>query len=634
MDNIRNFVIISHVDHGKSTLADRFLELTGTVDSQKMRPQYLDMMDLEREKGITIKMQPVRMNYTLNAIPYILNLIDTPGHIDFSYEVSRSLSAVEGAILLVDATKGIQAQTIGNLELAKNQGLVIIPAINKIDLPQARIEETEKEVSDLLSIDPREIIKISAKCGTNIEKILQAIIKKIPPPSLARSSNDIFRALIFDSKYDSYKGIIAYCRIFDGEIKEGEKIYLIQGEVEGEAKEVGVFSPELTPRKTLKAGEIGYIATGIKEPGKLMVGDTIISLKLKAQSSKLKSEISNLVLPGYKEPKPMVFLSIYPENSDDFDLLKEALGKLKLNDAALVFKPELREGLGRGFQCGFLGVLHAEIIAERLKREFGLGLVLSTPSVVYKVITRAQKDFLIYTPQDFPKDLTKIKEIQECWARLRILTPLNYLGKVSELLESIESQHIETRYLGVEKAELIYETPLREIITKNLYDKLKGTSQGFASMNYEILDKNLLAFGQARLPSPAAQQAFGQGTDIYWRTVNLVKLEILILGKKEETLSKIVPEKEAYKEGKRMVEKLKEVLPHQLFSVPLQAVVGGKIIARETIRARGRDVIAPLYGGDYTRKRKLLERQKKGKKELKEKGRIRIPPEVYLKILG
>lgn len=579
--NTRNFCILAHIDHGKSTLADRFLELTRTVLVNKMRPQYLDMMDLERERGITIKMQPVRMKYG----DYILNLIDTPGHVDFTYEVSRSLAAVEGAILLVDASKGIQAQTIGNLELTKYQNLVIIPVINKIDLPQARTEETEKEISNLLQIEPKEIIRISAKNGTNVEQVLEAVIKKVRPPAGDRTSNNGLRALIFDSKYDQYKGVVAFVRIFSGEVKKDQNFYLIQGRVKGEVKEVGIFKPELTPVEGLKEGEIGYIATGIKDPDKVKVGETIASRPTEP-------------LPGYKEPQPKVFLSVFSEDSNNFELLKNALGRLRLSDAALTFKPELKEGLGRGFQCGFLGLLHAEIATERLKREFGLNLVISTPSVIYKANGR-----LIYTPTDWPT--IGNEEAQELWAKLQILTPQNYLGQVLELLESLESQQLNTNYLGSNKIELNYEVPLREIITKNFYDKLKGTSQGFASMNYEILG---------------------------WRKADLVKLDILILGKKEEVFSKIVSEKEAFKEGRKMVAKLKEVLPPQLYSLPLQAAVGGKIIARETVKARRKDVIAPLYGGDYTRKSKLLERQKKGKKELSKKGRLKIPSEVFLEM--
>jgi len=591
MENIRNFCIISHINHGKSTLADRFLEITETVPKEKMREQFLNLMDLEREKGITIKMQPVRMSYILNSKPYILNLIDTPGHVDFSYEVSKSLAAVEGAILLVDATKGIQAQTLANLELARKQNLVIIPAINKIDMPHARIEETKNDLSQLLNIKPEEIFLVSAKLGTNVKELLGKVIEKVPPPK--GDPEKPLRALIFSSKYDAFKGIIAYVRVIDGRIKAENKIFLLQSQTKGEAKEVGFFKPEFKAVQELQAGEIGYIATGIKKPEKIRVGDTI---------SLLNSEVE--ALPGYEEPKPMVFLSIYPENPDNLDLLKDALEKLKLLDAALSFKPELKESLGRGFQCGFLGLLHAEIISERLKREFGLELVLSTPSVIYKVIKKNDKEIFIYTASDWLNS-SETKEARELWAKLQVLTPLDYLGQISELLETIESKNIKTEYLASGKTELVYEVPLREIINKNFYDKLKSVSRGFASMNYEILG---------------------------WRRGSFVKLDILILGKKETAFSKIVSEKEAYQEAKKSVEKLKENLPPQLFALPIQAAIEGKIIARATIKAMRRDVIAPLYGGDYSRKRKLLERQKKGKQDLKEKGRITIPSKVFIEM--
>lgn len=588
--NTRNFCILAHIDHGKSTLADRFLELTETIPQEKMRPQYLDAMDLEQERGITIKMHPVRIQYK----NYILNLIDTPGHVDFNYEVSRSLAAVEGAILLVDATKGIQAQTIGNLEMAREQNLAIIPVINKIDLPQAKIEGTEREIADLLKTTPTSIIKISAKSGTNVEKILEAIVAKIPPAKSYPSGEEAgLRALVFDSKYDPYQGVLAFVRIFDGEIKTGDKIYLLQAGIKTEVKSVGIFKPELSPVTELSSGEIGFIATGIKISNKVRAGETL------TDNPAVKP------LPGYREPQPKVFLSIYPEDSNDFGLLKSSLEKLKLTDASLFFKPEMKGSLGRGFQTGFLGLLHAEIISERLKREFGLNVVLSTPSVVYKIITRDNKEILIHTPIDWPTAGQQAGQGQELWVRLQVLAPGNYLGQISELLGNMETRYLKTDYLGLEKVELIYEMPLREIITKNFYDKLKSATQGFASMSYELLD---------------------------WRPADLVKLDILILGRKEEALSRIVPNKEAYREGKKIVEKLKEALPPQLFPVPLQAAIGGKIIVRETIKARRRDVLAPLYGGDYTRKRKLLEKQKKGKKELKEKGRIRIPPRVFLEI--
>ena len=631
-DNIRNFCIISHIDHGKSTLADRFLEITGTISKEKMRAQYLDMMDLEQEKGITIKMQPVRMTYTLNLKPYNLNLIDTPGHVDFSYEVSRSLAAVEGAILLIDVTKGIQAQTLANFELAKKQNLTIIPVVNKIDLviknqneiseieSAFQIREAVKELAKLLNIDEKEIIKISAKYGTNVEQVLEAIIKKIPGPKNGQNQN--FRALVFDSKYDSYKGVVAYLRVFEGEVYPGDEIYLIRAKTNGVVKELGYFEPKLSPQKKLKAGEIGYIATGIKEPGKIMVGDTVVISKTKnfipfscekGGVKKLKTVNLNS-LSGYEEPKPTVFLSIFPKDSNNFESLKKALEKLKLNDASLFFKTEQKQNFGRGFQCGFLGLLHAEIVFERLKREFNIDLILSTPSVIYKIILKNEKEILIYSASNWPDSLKKseqkginfleIKKIQELWIKLQILTPIVYLGIISKFIKTLEAKQIKSDWLSKEKIRIVYEIPLREIITKNFYDKLKGLSQGFASMNYETLG---------------------------WRDADLVKLDILILGEKQEMLSRIVPKNQVYQEGKKIVKNLKKILPAQLFSVPLQAAVNGKIIARETISARGKDVIAPLYGGDYTRKKKLLEKQKRGKKRLKQKGKINIPPELFFR---
>ena len=592
MENqIRNFVIISHIDHGKSTLADRFLELTGTIPKDKMKPQFLDSMDLEREKGITIKMQPCRMEYN----GYILNLIDTPGHVDFSYEVSRSLAAVEGAIILVDATQGIQAQTISNLELAKAQNLVIIPVINKIDSPEARIEKTKQEIANLLNISEEEVLSISAKCGTNIKELLETVIKKIPGPETNQEKP--LRALIFDSKYDAFKGIIAYVRVMDGKIETAQNFYLMASKSGEKVKEVGVFKPELFPKKELKAGEIGYIATGIKKPEKIKIGDTIISDKLLM--------INNLVepLPGYLEPKPMVFASFYPTDPNDYQLLKEGLVKLKLNDASLFFEPERKEMLGRGFRCGFLGSLHAEIVSERLYRESGLDLIISTPSVVLKIINQKNQETLIYSASDLPC-ASEIKEILEPWIELKIISPINYLNSIFEILKNLKSKYIDTKSISKDRVILIEEIPLREIITA-FYDKLKTQTHGYGSMNYEMLG---------------------------YKPADLVKLEILINGKKEEAFSRIVARDKAAIEGKKIVEKLKKTLPFQLFSVPLQAVVSGKIIARETLKAKRKDVIAPLYGGDYTRKRKLLEKQKKGKKKLKEKTGIQIPAKVFLEM--
>ena len=543
-------------------MADRFLEATGTVSQKKMRPQFLDMMELERERGITIKLQPCQMRYK----DFILNLVDTPGHIDFSYEVSRSLAAVEGSLLLVSAVKGIQAQTLVNLEMAQKQNLVIIPIINKIDLVQARTEETAKELADILKIDKKDILKISAKLGLNVEEVLETAIKKIPGPK--KDKNKPFRALIFDSKYDSYKGVIAYVRVVDGQIKKNEKITLLAAKTEAIVKELGCFKPELSARETLSAGEIGYIATGIKEPGRVRPGETI-------------AKQTNLSLPGYKEPKPVVFANLYPENPDDFELLKDALEKLKLNDPSFVFEMETKEALGRGFRCGFLGTLHLEVVSERLHREFGPNLIISSPSVLYKFDG---------------------KEYQEPWALLEVMTPAKFLGRI---LQIIKAKRVETKYFGQEKLILVFEIQLREIIA-NLFDKIKSASQGFASMSYKMLD---------------------------FRKSDLVKLDILIAGEKQEVFSKIVPRDKAYSEGKKIVLKLKELLDRQQFSVPLQAQAEGRIIARETLSASRKDVTSPLYGGDYSRKRKLLEKQKKGKKELKQKGRVKIPLKVFLNMI-
>lgn len=592
-NRVRNFSIISHIDHGKSTLADRLLEITKTIPKEKMKPQFLDTMDLEREKGITIKLQSCRMEYEFEGLKYILNLVDTPGHVDFSYEVSRSLAAVEGALILVDAAKGIQAQTLANLELAKKQNLVIIPIVNKIDLPQASVEETAEDLANLLGIDKNEVLKISAKNGTNVDKVLEAVIKKIPAPKVETGEKP-FRALIFGSNYDHYKGIIAFVRVVDGEIQTGSKIRLFASEAKGEIKELGYFKPGLTPQNKISAGEIGYIATGVKEPGKVLVGDTIIEEQ---------DKFSLKPLPGYQRPEPMVFASLYPENPDDFDLLRDALSKLKLNDPSFIFEPETKESLGRGFRCGFLGTLHAEIISERLSREFGLRMVISSPSVIYKIIDQKDRENFIYSATDWP-DAAEIKKIEEPYVSLKIITPIEYIGKVSEILKSLDGKYIETQYLSGNRAILIYETPLREVIV-NLFEKMKSATQGYASMNYEV-------------------SGFKPG--------NLVKMEILIAGKKEEAFSKIVPEEKAFQEGKNLVKKLKEVLPSQQFSVALQAAIGGKIIARETIKSRRKDVTGYLYGGDVTRKKKLLEKQRKGKQELKEKGSVRIPQKVFLEV--
>ncbi len=591
-EQVRNFVIISHVDHGKSTLADRFLEITNTVPKNEMHSQYLDMMDLEQERGITIKMQPVRMNFN----NFVLNMIDTPGHVDFRYEVSRALAAVEGAILLVDAIKGIQAQTLANLELAKKQNLVIIPAINKIDLPNAQVEKTKEEIAKVLNISEKEVFEISAKKGINIDKLLEAVIEKVPPPSDLQKEKAGDRALIFDSKYDSYKGVIAYVRVFEGRFQNAEKIYLIKGKIESETKDIGEFRPQMRSIEELKAGDVGYIATGIKEPGKVRIGDTI---------TKALYELDQVEpLPGYQELKPVVFISIYPENSNDYGLLDQSLIKLKLNDPSLYFEPERKEVFGQGFRCGFLGSLHLEITIERLKREFNLNLVVFAPSVVFKAVDKKGKEIFIYSPTNW--DEAEDKEVQEPWAKLEVMTPSHYLGAVMEILESLDGQYIETNYFSAEKLLLVYEIPLREIIL-GFYDRLMEATQGYASLNYSILE---------------------------YRKADLVKLEVLIAGEKEKALSRIVPNQKAYQIARTLVKRLKKFLPAQQFNVAIQAVIGGKIIARETISARRKDVTAALYGGDYSRKRKLLEKQKKRKKGMQATGKIKISPKVFLDVLG
>lgn len=605
-DNIRSFCIIAHIDHGKSTLADRLLEMTNTVAAKKMQDQFLDSMELEREKGITIKLKPVRMNYNWEGQDYILNLVDTPGHVDFSYEVSRSLAAVEGAILLVDATQGIQAQTLANIDLAKKQNLAIIPVVNKIDMPAAKIKESVRELANLLGVNQNEVLKISAKKGTNVGQVLQTIIEKIPPPHSHAPipGSEELRALIFDSDYDLFKGVVAFVKVVDGQIKDKERIYLLAGKTDTEIKELGYLNPSFSPQKQIFTGEIGYLATGIKEPGKVRVGDTIVKLPVNSCQPPTP-------LPGYQEPSPMVFASFYPEDPNDFDLMKVALSKLKLSDPALVYEPEMKEALGRGFRCGFLGTLHIEIISERLEREFGLKLVISTPSVIYKVFLKnpsaslrtRNKETFIYSASDWPSQ-SLIERTEEPWVLLEVIAPSSYPGKLMEVLKDLKGKYLKTDYLSPERAVISWEIPLRSMVA-NLYDKIKSVSQGYASMNYKILG---------------------------YRPGRLVKMEILIAGRKEEAFSRIVAEDEFYEQGKKIVEKLKETLPPQQFAVALQAVIGGKVIARETISARRKDVTGYLYGGDVTRKKKLLEKQKKGKKLLKEKGQVNIPSKTFLEI--
>ncbi|MBU4082607.1 translation elongation factor 4 [Patescibacteria group bacterium] len=595
--HIRNFSIIAHIDHGKSTLADRFLELTGTVEKRKMREQVLDMMDLERERGITIKLQPARMEYTYKGEQYLLNLIDTPGHVDFAYEVSRSLAAVEGTILLVDASQGAQAQTLANLNLARGQNLIIIPVVNKIDLGHAKVDEAIKEISQLTEVGEEDVIKISAKSGLNVERVLEEVIKKIPAPT--GEFEKPLRALIFDSSYDTYKGVIAYIRIVDGEIKRGDKVEMFASGVQTEVIEVGVFRPMLVKIETLRAGETGYVATGLKEIGQCRVGDTI------TVGAERRKKVKVLPLPGYKEPSPLIFASFYPVDANDYDLLKDGLAKLNLSDASLVYEIESCEGLGRGFRCGFLGMLHLEIVSERLKREYDLDLVTTSPSVSYRILDDSQRGYqVISSASDFP-DASRFAETQEPWINLEIITPVNYLGQTMKILENLRGIYGETQYLSSERVLIKYEAPLGEIII-DFYDKLKNVTAGYASMSYELSD---------------------------YRPADLTRLDILIAGEKAEAFSRIVPRAKADQEGRALVKKLKEVIPSQLFTIALQAAIGGKVIARETISALRKDVTGYLYGGDYSRKRKLLEKQKKGKKKMMQSGRVNIPSDVFLKVL-
>ena len=588
MSATRNFSIIAHIDHGKSTLADRFLELTGTVERRKMKEQFLDQMDLEREKGITIKMQPVRMRYTKDGQEYILNLIDTPGHADFSYEVSRSLAAVEGAILLVDATKGVQAQTLAHLHHAQEQNLVIVPAVNKIDSPLARTEEVAKEIASLLQVEESEILRISAKEGTRIQELLDAIIQRVPAPK--GEADKPLRALIFDSVYDSFRGIIAYVRVMEGRVQGGEKISFCATKAQGQVKEVGYFLPQQAVGSFLSAGDIGYVATGLKDPKEVRIGDTITHEKDRV-----------IALEGYQTPKPMVFASLYPQDVDDFDILKTALAQLQLNDPSFVFEQEAKEALGRGFRCGFLGVLHSEIIAERIQREFHIEMVVSRPSVEFHITDKMGKEHAVRTPADW-LDANAIGEVAEPMAKLEVIAPVESFSFISQLLLQREGIQLGVINLAQDRLLLSYRIPLREIVG-DLHDQLKSASKGLASMDYEVQE---------------------------WESADVVKLEIHVAGKNEEALSIIVPRHKAYNEGKMLLEKLKDSLPKQQFEVALQAVTDGRVIARETIKAQRRDVTAPLYGGDVTRKRKLLEIQKKGKKELKAKGRVIIPTRVFL----
>lgn len=594
MQNIRNFCIIAHIDHGKSTLSDRLLEMTATIEMRKMKDQLLDQMDLERERGITIKMQPVRMNFKSKGKEYILNLIDTPGHVDFGYEVSRSLAAVEGAVLLVDATKGVQAQTLANLYQAIDHDLEIIPVVNKIDLPNANVEKTKREIIHVIGCKEEDILEVSGKTGQGVDKLLDRIVESVPAPDGEKDKP--LRALVFDSKYDTYKGVMAYVRVIDGEIRPTDEIYMMATDTKSDVVEVGYFKPDLQKSEVLLTGEIGYVATGLKSVEYCRVGDTITSSKFR-ESAK--------ALPGYKEVSPMVYASFYPIEGDDYNLMRDALDKLKLNDAAFVFEPESNLALGRGFRCGFLGLLHLEIIQSRLEREFEISPTITTPSVVYEIETHgAQERTKIYSPSELP-DPSAFEAIFEPYVKLEIVSPSSYLGAIMEVMGNTRAEYLNTEYLDSERMILEFNSPLTDVIT-NLHDDLKSASQGYASMNYELLD---------------------------YRQNELVKLDIFVAEEKVDAFSRIVPKDKAFNEGKRVVEKLKDAIPRQNFQIAIQAAIGAKIIARETIKAFRKDVIAKLYGGDVSRKKKLLEKQKKGKKKMKNIGKVSIPSEAFLAVL-
>lgn len=592
MNNIRNFCIIAHIDHGKSTLADRFLEITGTIDKRNMQDQMLDTMELEKERGITIKLQPARMQYK----GFALNLIDTPGHVDFTYEVSRSLAAVEGAILLVDSTQGVQAQTIANLYLAIDQGLTIIPVLNKIDLPNSDLEKTTAEIVHLLGCDPKDILHTSGKTGQGVPELLDAIIARVPAPS---EGVENVQGLIFDSFYDDYRGVIASVRMKGGTLKKADKILFMRTGATAEILEVGRYTPKLVSETELTDGHIGYVVTGLKELGNVRVGDTIT----------LQKTPSPHALDGYKEVRPMVFAGIFPNEGDNYNAMRDAIDKLKLSDSALQYEPEHSQALGFGFRCGFLGMLHLDIFQERLRREFDIDIVATIPSVAYHIFQTNGTDLIIKSPQDLP-EVQKIERIEEPWMVAEIITPEDYIGNVMSLVAERKGNYQTTEYLSMgagKRAILRYEIPLASLIT-DFYDKLKTVTSGYASLNYEFKE---------------------------YRKTDVVKLDIMIAEEVEEALACLVWRDDAHAVGKKIVESLKESMPRQQFELKIQAAIGGKVIAGERLSALRKDVIAKLYGGDVTRKNKLLDKQKKGKKKMKElgRGKVEIPTEAYLAVL-
>ncbi len=593
LSRIRNLCIIAHIDHGKSTLTDRLLEFTGTLQKREMVEQVMDQMDLEREKGITIKAKAVRMNYRArDGNEYELNLIDTPGHVDFTYEVSRALFACEGAILVVDATQGIEAQTLANLYLALAHNLAIIPVVNKIDLASARPDEVAHELENLLKVPNDQIIRASAKEGTGTEQILETVVSQIPPPQGDASLP--LRALIFDSKYDAYKGVVAYIRVVDGELHRTDKIKLMSSGLEVESLEVGVFRPKMVAGESLSAGEVGYVATGLKNVRDIQVGDTLTVVANPAHEP----------LPGFQPAKPMVFAGFYPVEPNDYPLLRDALDKLKLSDAALTYDPETSAALGFGFRCGFLGLLHMEIVQERLEREYNLNLIATAPSVEYHVLKTSGDLVTVDNPAEMP-DAVEIAEIEEPWMHIQVFTPKEYIGVIIDLVTTRRGEHDKMEYLDEQRVMLSYLMPLSELII-DFYDQLKSRTRGYASLDYSFAN---------------------------YRVSNLIKLNVLVNEQLVDALSMIVHRDYAYPRGAALTKKLKEVIPQQLFPVPIQAAIGGHIIARETVRALRKDVLAKCYGGDITRKRKLLEKQKAGKRRMKRFGTVEIPQEAFMAVL-
>jgi GTP-binding protein LepA len=584
---IRNFSIIAHIDHGKSTLADRILELTEAVSAREMREQLLDSMELERERGITIKAQAVRVTWKGHE----LNLIDTPGHVDFTYEVSRSLQACEGALLVVDAAQGIEAQTLANAYLAIENGLEIVPVANKIDLPAADPDRTAVEVADLLGDDPSHVLRISAKTGDGVAAVLDAIVERVPPP--AGEPESPARALVFDSSYDQYRGVVAFVRVVDGAFSTREALRTMATDTRFDAEELGVFSPAMTAVDRLSAGEVGYVITGLKDVSRLRVGDTLTSVRRPAAEA----------LPGYKDVKPMVFAGLFPTDSDDYPELRDALERLKLNDAALLYEPETSQALGFGFRCGFLGLLHMEIVRERLEREFDLDLLVTAPNVAYRVQEKNGDWIEVHNPAEFPRE---VEEVEEPYVSASIIVPKEYVGAVMELNNERRGTFGRLEYLSPERVHLTHELPLAEIVL-DYYDQLKSRTRGYASFDYDLA-------------------GFKPG--------DLVRVDVLVGGEPVDALSLIVHRDFAYDRGRLLVDKLREEIPRQMFDIPIQAAIGSRVIARETVKAKRKDVLAKCYGGDITRKRKLLEKQKAGKKRMKQVGAVEVPQEAFLAVLN